>query len=247
MKYDIKPRLRGFTLAETVIALGILVVLITGFLAVFGPAADSIRKTLSAEEASRLQDTLISEITTMRGESEQTRYENDSFKKAFDWVSRSYVQGATIMLYRYKGDPTQVRDDGTMTVFTDANGIAGQDFIIQSMARRVDDVLFFEDIEAIVGRVFFVKLTQLVNNDGSWEPTVDVTEPTAAIDAGKIISPYSGEDTDYTAIPDQYPEAVLAVEASFFVLPTVSLKYIENFSPEDFIRPVFKRNIPINR
>ena len=34
----------GFTLVEVVIALGILVVMITGFMAVFGPAARTIKK-----------------------------------------------------------------------------------------------------------------------------------------------------------------------------------------------------------
>ena len=55
-------RRKGFTLVETVIALGILVVLITGFMAVFGPAARTIKKTLSTDEASRLQATLQLEL-----------------------------------------------------------------------------------------------------------------------------------------------------------------------------------------
>ena len=69
-----KPK-RGFTLVESVIALGILVVLITGFLAVFGPAAETIRKTLSIDEASRLQASLEYELTHLRegGKNNATR------------------------------------------------------------------------------------------------------------------------------------------------------------------------------
>ena len=66
----------AFTLAESVIALGILVVLITGFLAVFGPAANAIRRTLSAQEASRLQVTLERELGTLRPGPEEDSYDS---------------------------------------------------------------------------------------------------------------------------------------------------------------------------
>ena len=67
MKLASKNSLKsGFTLAESVIALGILVVLITGFLAVFGPAATAIRRTLSGEEASRMQSALEQELSQLR-------------------------------------------------------------------------------------------------------------------------------------------------------------------------------------
>ena len=53
---------RGFTLMETVIAIGVVAVLLTTFLAVFGPASSSIRRVLSAQEAGRLTTTLEREL-----------------------------------------------------------------------------------------------------------------------------------------------------------------------------------------
>ncbi len=73
---------RGFTLAESVIALGILVVLITGFLAVFGPAATAIRKTLSAEDASRLKAALELEMSTLREGRDQQQYSSSMGKRS---------------------------------------------------------------------------------------------------------------------------------------------------------------------
>ena len=48
--YDL-PKLRSvgaFTLMETVIAIGVLAVLLTGFMAVFTPAAQGIRRSISS-------------------------------------------------------------------------------------------------------------------------------------------------------------------------------------------------------
>ncbi|MCP5533718.1 MAG: prepilin-type N-terminal cleavage/methylation domain-containing protein, partial [Akkermansiaceae bacterium] len=39
-------RRRGFTLLETVIAIGVLAVLLTGFILVFAPAAAGIKKAI---------------------------------------------------------------------------------------------------------------------------------------------------------------------------------------------------------
>ena len=55
MKTSFVSRVRdGFTLMETVIAIGVLALLLTGFLAVFAPATAGIRKAVSIQEADRL-------------------------------------------------------------------------------------------------------------------------------------------------------------------------------------------------
>jgi len=128
MTYQKSSNRKGFTLAESIIALGILVVLITGFLAVFGPAANAIRKTLSAEDASRLQDTLQRELTTLRGERERRQFDESSFQKALAWISQSNNQGGSVILYKYKADPSRTRDDGTLERYEQEGGVAGQDF-----------------------------------------------------------------------------------------------------------------------
>jgi prepilin-type N-terminal cleavage/methylation domain-containing protein len=98
----------GFTLVEVVIALGILVVMITGFMAVFGPAARTIKKTLSTDEASRLQATLELELRTVREGRERRRYQGDPFQKAIDWIAQSEEQGETVIIYKYRGIPGKI-------------------------------------------------------------------------------------------------------------------------------------------
>ncbi|MGD1979663.1 MAG: prepilin-type N-terminal cleavage/methylation domain-containing protein, partial [Akkermansiaceae bacterium] len=116
----------GFTLVETVIAIGILTVLLTGFLAVFGPAARTIRKTLSIDEASRLQDTLVLELTTLRDGEEINRYQGDTFLKAIDWIANSEEAGETILIYKYRALPGQQRPDGSLAPAGRQLGISNQ-------------------------------------------------------------------------------------------------------------------------
>ena len=238
-KHLIKSHLKGFTLAESVIALGILVVLITGFLAVFGPAATVIRKTLSADEASRLQTTLERELSIVREGSEERRYQNNAFYKALSWIARSHERGNTILIYKYKGDPAQTRRDGTLEpADTGKIELAGEDYIIQPMVRRIDDPLLEEDLKAIDGRVFFVKMTQLIfEGEG-----IRVAE-----EPGIVTDPHEPGD-DFSTNPDAYPEAVVAYEAQFFNLPTVSYDFLTKaFDPENFTKPVFTRNLSVGR
>ncbi|MEN9974751.1 MAG: hypothetical protein RLZZ282_757, partial [Verrucomicrobiota bacterium] len=62
MKCYFSSRHRAFTLIETVIAIGVLAVLLTGFMMVFAPAAAGIRSSLSLHEADRLSSTLEQEM-----------------------------------------------------------------------------------------------------------------------------------------------------------------------------------------
>lgn len=228
---------RGFTLAESVIALGILVVLITGFLAVFGPAATAIRRTLSAQEASRLQATLERELGTIRPGTDESSYDTP-FEKAFDYIATSHQDGRAILVYNYRGSLLESRDDGTAEPLDDAIGVAGQDYVIHPMVRRLDDPLLEDDISAVIGRVYFVKLTQLIYEGEALRVTDEIGTITDPIDPGD----------DLSSNPSDYPEAVIALEAQFFVLPTRSYSYIDGpFDPANFERPVFRRNIGIQR
>ncbi|MFW2386635.1 MAG: PulJ/GspJ family protein [Akkermansiaceae bacterium] len=233
-KRGLKP---AFTLAESVIALGILVVLITGFLAVFGPAANAIRRTLSAQEASRLQATLERELSTVRPGPDDGSYDSN-FDKAFDFIATSHDQGRTVLIYNYRGSLLQNRDDGTAVPLEDSSGIAGQDFIVQPMVRMLNDPFLEEDLESVIGRVYFVKMTQLIY-EGDFLQVSD--------QVGKIYDPLDTSE-DFTLNSREYPEAVIAFEAQFFLLPTRSFAYLQGaFNPEDFDRPVFRRNIAIRR
>ena len=81
-------RRTGFTLMETVIAIGVIALLITGFVAVFAPAVQGIRRSISSEEANRLTSTLEQELVTLRS-GQQPSAATSGFAKAFDWINGS--------------------------------------------------------------------------------------------------------------------------------------------------------------
>jgi prepilin-type N-terminal cleavage/methylation domain-containing protein len=249
-------RRAGFTLMETVIAIGVLAVLLTAFMAVFGPAAAGIRRALSAQEADRLVSGLEEELSTLRtGEfmsSGETTF-STAFDKAYYWIQDS--ANSPIMLYQYRGDPNNIRSDGTMKPYAKSGGVAGKDYVVQSGIRRRDDPLFINpakpnddqaDISAIEGRVFTVKTTQLVFTNG---------ELKASTQTGKLVDPAPTQTPPGTTLPTGtgpagYPAAVIAYYAEFYLLPTVAESYISNKTKFDVTKlknPVFVRNLAARR
>jgi prepilin-type N-terminal cleavage/methylation domain-containing protein len=84
MKSTLIRMRRGFTLMETVIAIGVLALLLTAFLAVFGPATTGLRKAISVQEADRLAAALERELVTLRpGTSSDYK---TGFDKAYQWI-----------------------------------------------------------------------------------------------------------------------------------------------------------------
>ncbi|MGE9268829.1 MAG: PulJ/GspJ family protein [Verrucomicrobiales bacterium] len=227
----------GFTLMETMIALAVMTVLITGFLAVFGPAANSVRKALTIDEVNRMQATLERELSTLRPGGDDASY-GTSFEKAMDWITNSGTGNTAIILYKYRGNPGSTRADGTLTPVNDATGEVGKDFVIQPMARQADDPLLSADLEAVDGRAFFVTMRQLVYAaDGSMELGPE----------DKIVDP-NNTGSDHTGNSATYPEAVIAFQGSFYILPTVSIDFIQNnFNPDNFEKAAFVRNMAVRR
>ncbi|MCU0795255.1 MAG: prepilin-type N-terminal cleavage/methylation domain-containing protein [Akkermansiaceae bacterium] len=232
-------RARGFTLMETVIAIGVLAVLLTAFLAVFGPAAQGIRKAISVQEADRLAFTLEKELVTLRstGSSGSSNFDT-GFDKAYDWILSSHNSNLAILIYQYRGNPDTIRTDGTIEPFT-GEGVAGQDFIVQPVVRRKDDPNLAEDLKALEGRVYTVKLTQLVLNGGTWKKGT----------AGTITDPTPGDGDSATGTgASAYPEATIAFAADFFALPNTSPQYIQNkLDTTKLVTPMFSRNLAVRR
>lgn len=222
---------------ETVIAIAVLAVLLTAFIAVFAPAAKGIRKSISMQEADRLTHTLKEELTTLRGAEAQTF--STGFDKAFNWIEGAGPGAGSdpLFIYQYRGDvDANPRTDGTLEPYTASSGVAGQDYTVQSVVRRRSDAAIWEeDLEALEGGVYAVVLTQLVFDNGTL----------VRGDAGKVNDPNGV--VDVTSAED-YPEAVIALAADFFVLKSTSITYIQNqFDVENLETPVFSRNIAIRR
>lgn len=230
----------GFTLSETVIAIGVLAVLLTGFIAVFTPAAQGIRRAINSEQADRLATTLELELATRRL-GQETPEPATGFNKAFDWIKAGNTAATAIFVYQYRGDPTSIRPDGTPTPKTSITGEPGKDYIVQSMSRRLTDAELVNDLKAIEGSVFFVKPTQLVFNAGELKPGT----------AGIIMN----ADATEAKIAADFQEAVIAFSAEFHSVPTKSLAYLNSDGFKDSSKgkfytsnkPIFTRNLAVRR
>ena len=236
-------RKRGFTLLETVIAIGVLAVLLTGFMIVFAPAAAGIKKAINVQDADRLASTLEQELVVLRGTSETAEYKT-GFGKAFEWLKNSNGANDALLIYQYRGSLTSLRPDGTPDpVVTVNDKLPGKDYMVLTMVRRNKDAaLFKEDLKAVEGGVFLVKCTQLVFDTGA---TGGLKEGTA----GTIKDPKTGTAA---ASSDVYPEAVIAFAAEFYSVPSKSAAYFGTggkfgtfFTKAN--SPVFTRNLAVRR
>lgn len=239
----------AFTLMETVIAIGVLAVLLTGFIAVFTPAAQGIRRSISSEQADRLTTTLEIELTTLRTAPAPNLA--TGFDKAFNWIKGSNVPANAIFVYQYRGDPAVTRPDGTPAPKSDITGKPGVNYIVQSMARLLSDAELTNDLKAIEGSVFFVKPTQLVFSGGELKPNP------AGVGMISNPSPLPVRVPPYPVNPeksDDYAEAVIAFSAEFHSVPTKSLSYLNSDGFKDPTngkfyksKPIFTRNLAVRR
>jgi prepilin-type N-terminal cleavage/methylation domain-containing protein len=225
---------RGFTLMETVIAIGVLAVLLSAFMAVFGPAAAGIRKSISAQDADRLVSSYEEELATVRA-NESSKY-TSAFDKAFIWIRDAAKN--PVLLYQYRADPSKaVRADGTMPPYAStasSPGIAGKDYVLRTAIRLRDDTLLQADLAALEGRVFTVLDTQLIFKNSQLQKG----------SAATIVDPASGTASSKS---DDYPAAVIAFSAEFYVLPNVSYSYLKGFNTSKLTNPVIVRNLAVRR
>lgn len=243
MKTRPSSRKGGFTLLETVIAIGVLAVLLTGFMYVFGPAAAGIKKAIKVQEADRLVSTLEQELVTLRGTSEQTNFKT-GFNKAFEQIKGSNTSSTALLIYQYRGDLSKARrTDGTPEPLVDAKGkVPGQDYTLQTMIRLRTDAKFSDttngDIKAIEGGVYYVKCTQLIFKNG--ELVLGTINQIADPKTGTV-----------TATSDAYPEAVIAFKADFYALTSKNATTFDTTLNKAFAKtdakPMFSRNLAVRR
>ncbi len=239
MKTLSSPSKRGFTLLETVIAIGVLAVLLTGFMVVFAPAAEGIRKSIDVQQADRLTSTLEQELVTLRT-GQSTALITTGFDKSFDWIQSSNTAANALVVYQYRGKTDKLRTDGTPEPEPSVKeNIPGDGYVVVPMMRRLSDAEFTKDLAAVEGAVYLVKCKQLVFT-GNEMKTTDKPE--------KIKDP-KGTATVTSAAT--YPEAVIAFSAEFHLMPARTDAY---FKGKAFItkfptlkNPVFTRNLAVRR
>ncbi len=235
-------RKRGFTLLETVIAIGVLSVLLTGFIVVFTPAAQGIKKSIKVQQADRLASTFEQELVTLR-----TTADTTGFGKAFDWIKNSNVATSALLAYQYRGDPSRLRDDdNTATPVESLQGkLPGKDYVVVSMLRRKSDSNLSADLAAVEGPVYVVKCTQLKFSGRNL-----ILNP---LTPGSIVDPKKDpiSDADKLASAADYPEAVIAYAAYFYQLPSSSASFVTGSaftSTFDGLKnPVFTRDFAVGR
>ncbi|MDX1679623.1 MAG: prepilin-type N-terminal cleavage/methylation domain-containing protein [Akkermansiaceae bacterium] len=236
-----KPK-RGFSLMETVIAIAVVAVLLSGFLVVFAPAAAGIKESINSKAAARLVNTLEQELVSLRGLAQSTEF-GTGFNKAYAYIRDSSGANAddALLVYKYRASLTSSnRTDGTPDPVANAdNLIAGEDFVVRNMMRRKGDPEFLNDLPAIEGQVYMVKCTQLILSDtGQLEPATP----------GQLANA-SAPDTA-VADPDNYEHAVIAFVADFYTLPARGEAFFDSQFSNVFAnatRPAFSRNLAVRR
>lgn len=227
---------------ESVIAIGVVAVLLTTFLAVFGPATQGIRRAISIQEADRLVSALEREMQVLRPSDDSTY--KTAFDKAFAWIADAGNSDQAIFLYNYRGDPSSMTD-GVMAPYTGEGGEPGNQYVLQAAVRRKGDQKMDDEMEALSGPIYYVNMKQLVfSNDG-----LEVSDQ-----PGSIVDPHNAGTK--AADADQYPEAVIAFSAEFFALKSSSKGYVENLKlddgdgdgrPDALGRSLFARNLAVRR
>lgn len=242
MKTQPLSRKTGFTLLETVIAIGVLAVLLTGFMIVFAPAAAGIRKSINIQEADRLASTVEQELVTLRPTQQLPTNNNPrtGFDKAFDMIKNSDKASDALLVYQYRGSLSALRPDGTPApkATITSEDVPGKTYSVQTMVRTRKDGEFLKDLPAVEGSVYLVKCTQLIFKDGA----LTLGTP------GRIVDP-KPPNTEPAAV-DAYPEAVIAFSAEFFSVPAKAPGYFSSQFDSFFTKaknPIFTRNLAVRR
>lgn len=262
-------RQRGFTLMETVIAIGVLSVLLTGFLIVFIPAADGIKKSISIQEADRLVAAVEQELVTTRLGAAPADAALTGFDRARRRLRESTGQivsnkeldssgrlDQALLAYQYRGNPSDPRvPDGTPSPVTSTSGKAGDGYILVPMMRRKSSPEFLLDLPAVEGPVFLVKCVQMVNVQDTANPGQFALQPLPVPAEGKlrgrIYDP--APNSPAVAIDDTavYPDAVIAFAAEFYPSPSKAPGFFSGDAFTNFydkaVKPSFTRNLAIRR
>ncbi|MFD2159981.1 type II secretion system protein [Rubritalea tangerina] len=246
---------RGFSLVEVVIAIGIVAVLLTTFMAVFGPAQKNINRALGVADANRLVTTLENEMAVLR-EGEETEYVDangnaSAFEKAFQWIKDSATESSALVVYQYQAVPDSENADGTLkaadlALVKDESKFAGVDYITQTVARCIsrNASSFMQDELApgiVQGKVYAVRMTQLVKGTNSGDGLVLGTP-------GTIANPV---DSDVSNPTDSatYDDAYITLQVEFFPLNNNLYDYVTGGSWEfdKLGAPVATQNIAVRR
>lgn len=215
---------KGFSIVEVAVAMGVVTLMLTTFLGIFGPAQRNVQRALSSKDAAAMRDALTTELAVLR--TTDTTYDN-AFHKAVDFMIGSQVKDTAVLVYRYKAEPNSTSDSGILPPYTGSDGIPGKDYIVQTAVRKLglNDTQITAELStrSIAGPVFVVRMTQLVNDaDGVLEQSTDVK----SLRNPAIGNPDSdtAQETNYS----DYTGAVVPFRAEFYQLPVNQASFVVN-------------------
>jgi len=175
MKFNLTsaPR-RGFTIMTTLLAIGVIAVLMSIFMLVFVPARDLVRASLAKGDIDRVSAILRSEMTTLRKNEHANKSATTSsskqyisgFDKAFYWFLRSKKPGTSIVVFSYRADLSKTpRIDGSYPPVDAAKNVPASHSELVTMACPMDEKMHAKAIRNAVGAVFVVKMTQCIQKE----------------------------------------------------------------------------------
>jgi len=213
-----KP-IKGFSIVEVAVAMGVVTLLLTTFLGIFGPAQKSVQTALSTKDANAMKDAVSNEFAILREEDSDNDDINTSFDKAVAYITESHTKNTAVLVYRYKAVPQDDDGDGILEPFTGVDGIPGRDFIVVSAVRKSDTQRTRIESEltpqTVDGPVFVVRMTQLIDDsNGNFVLSGSVDD---------LLNPIDGSVLDS---PSDYDEAVIAFRAEFYKLPVNLADYV---------------------
>lgn len=241
------PR-RGFTIMTTLVAIGVIAVLMSIFMLVFVPARDQIRASLAKEDVDRISAILRSEMITLRKNervsssstaSTDTKYIS-GFDKAFYWFLRSKKPSTSIVIFSYRADLSRsARADGSFPPIDATKNVPASNSELVTMACPMDDKLHTKAIRNAVGPVFLVKMTQCRQKDNG--KFVLANKP--GIIAG------AERPSSYVSSPNAQPGygAVVFYRADFYIMKPSDPSRYKRVSWVKMGRPVFSVNLSFSR
>lgn len=192
----------GFTLAEILLAMMVFAIAISTILALLARSIETADSILIKDEAIGLSSAVDSYMNEL------------PFVTAFGAVE----QGINLFTYHYRAKP---QADGSLIPYpvVESSAQLGTDYVIVSGVRPSTDPDINADVEALEGRLFYVRLS------------VSEANP-----LGKVIS---GRDPNSVDDTTGYNSAVLVIFAEFYLVPNT------NITPTG--SPVFSFNFAVRR
>ncbi len=239
---------RGFTLMETLLAIGVVGVLLSIFLTIFVPARGMVRQALNRQEAERIASILRSEMSIIRPDeqagAEATTSSDGQFLSPFDkgffWLLKSRTPTNAIVVYSYRADTTKpARADGTYPPVPASRNVPGQGNQLVSIACPMNDPLHKDNIKDAVGPVFLVKMTQIVETGGGkYELSGNPGSINGANSPDKYVS----------SVEDKNPwGAVIMYRADFYLMSPPNPARYKGKSWKRLGRPMFSVNLSFRR